>query len=107
MKVGVNLPDAIELEIGPTVGQSFLLARRHLSGWSSSRRRSGRSCAHRVCPEQPDVGQADPRQRRGALPYAGAARSLIDERDIAAVAVRALTDDEHNGSTLGALRPRR
>ncbi len=96
MKIGVNLPDAIELEIRPTVGQGFLLAGRHLSGWSSSRRRSGRSCAHRVCQEQPDVRRADPRQRRGAWPYAAAARSLIDERDIA---VRALTDDEHNGST--------
>jgi len=38
-------------------------------------------------------------------PYAAAARSLIDPRDIAAVAVRALTDDEHNGSTPCAQRP--
>ncbi len=49
--------------------------------------------------------RADLRQRRGAWPYAAAARSLIDPRDIAAVAVRALTDDEHNGSTLCAQRP--
>jgi len=32
-------------------------------------------------------------------PYAGAARSLIHEADIAAVAVRALTEDGHNGKT--------
>ncbi len=32
-------------------------------------------------------------------PYAGAARSLIHEADIAAVAVRALTEDGHNGNT--------
>ena len=32
-------------------------------------------------------------------PYGAAARSLIDERDIAAVAVRALIEDEHTGKT--------
>ena len=32
-------------------------------------------------------------------PYAAAARSLIDERDVAAVAVRALTDDRHGRAT--------
>lgn len=32
-------------------------------------------------------------------PYGAAARALIDERDIAAVAARALTEDEHTGAT--------
>ncbi|WP_344732926.1 nuclear transport factor 2 family protein [Spinactinospora alkalitolerans] len=38
--------------------------------------------------------------REGAVrwPYGGAARSLIDERDIAAVAVRALTEEGHAGA---------
>src|SRR5260370_29738427 len=31
-------------------------------------------------------------------PFGGAARALIDERDIAAVAVRALTEDGHAGA---------
>ena len=31
-------------------------------------------------------------------PFGAAARSLIDERDIAAVAVRALTEDGHHGT---------
>src|SRR5260370_13433653 len=31
-------------------------------------------------------------------PFGGAARALIDERDIAAVAVRALTEDSHAGA---------
>ncbi|MDQ6836905.1 MAG: NAD(P)H-binding protein [Actinomycetota bacterium] len=32
-------------------------------------------------------------------PYGAASRSLIDERDVAAVAVRALTEDSHHGAT--------
>jgi uncharacterized protein YbjT (DUF2867 family) len=43
-----------------------------------------------------------PQIRAGGVvrwPYAGARRSLIHERDIAAVAVRALTDDGHAGAT--------
>ncbi len=44
------------------------------------------------------LGWAD-QIRSGAVhgPYGAAARSLIDERDIAAVAVQALTSDEHVG----------
>jgi uncharacterized protein YbjT (DUF2867 family) len=43
-----------------------------------------------------------PQVRAGDLvrwPYGAAARSLIDERDIAAVALRALTEDGHAGAT--------
>lgn len=37
--------------------------------------------------------------RDGHGPYGQAARSLIDERDIAAVAARALTEPRHGGKT--------
>jgi len=39
-------------------------------------------------------------------PYGAAARSLIDERDIAAVALRALTDTGHAGATYVLTGPR-
>jgi uncharacterized protein YbjT (DUF2867 family) len=39
------------------------------------------------------------RTLRVRWPYAAAARSLIDERDIAAVAVRALTENRHGRAT--------
>ena len=38
-------------------------------------------------------------------PYGGAARSLIHERDIAAVAVRVLTEDGHGGEKYVLTRP--
>ncbi|AHG92943.1 NmrA family protein (plasmid) [Gemmatirosa kalamazoonensis] len=43
------------------------------------------------------MGAADPRRRRGALPYASAETAPIDERDIAAVAARTLLDDRYAG----------
>src|SRR4051794_37096332 len=39
-------------------------------------------------------------------PYGAAARSLIHERDIAAVAARALTEDGHGGNRYALARPR-
>lgn len=47
------------------------------------------------------LGWADQIRTDGVVrqPYGAAARSLIDERDIAAVAVRALTEDGHEGRT--------
>jgi len=46
------------------------------------------------------LGWADQIRADGVVrrPYGDAARSLIDERDIAAVAVRALTEDGHRGA---------
>lgn len=47
------------------------------------------------------LGWADQIRVEGVVrwPYGDAARSLIHERDIAAVAVRALTEDRHTGAT--------